>query len=90
QEGDETLNPLLQIAEGAQQMDLGFLPLCYAQSETDSTDYSTNDDDDVAETSIFKFTWAIKNFSRLKTRKLYSDVFLVGGHQWFVDFSFQC
>ncbi|CAL9119400.1 unnamed protein product [Musa textilis] len=55
-----------------------------AQSETDSTDYSTNDDDDddVAETSIFKFTWAIKNFSRLKARKLYSDVFLVGGHQW--------
>ncbi|KAJ8476606.1 hypothetical protein OPV22_020333 [Ensete ventricosum] len=76
QEGDETLNPLLQIAEGPQQMDLD------AQSETDSTDYSTNDDDDVAETSIFKFTWAIKNFSRLKTRKLYSDVFLVGGHQW--------
>ncbi|CAL9184647.1 unnamed protein product [Musa hybrid cultivar] len=75
-EDDEILNPSLRMAEGRQQMDLD------AQNETDSTDYSTNDDDDVTETSISKFTWAIKNFSRLKTRKLYSDVFLAGGHQW--------
>lgn len=29
-----------------------------------------------------RFTWTIDNFSRLNTKKLYSDVFVVGGYKW--------
>lgn len=29
-----------------------------------------------------RFTWMIENFSRLNTKKLYSDVFIVGGYKW--------
>ncbi|KAJ7975932.1 Ubiquitin carboxyl-terminal hydrolase family protein [Quillaja saponaria] len=29
-----------------------------------------------------KFTWTIKDFSKLNTRKHYSEVFMIGGNQW--------
>ncbi|PWA94172.1 TRAF-like protein [Artemisia annua] len=29
-----------------------------------------------------RFTWTIENFSRLTCKKLYSDVFVVGGYKW--------
>ncbi|KAB2010287.1 hypothetical protein ES319_D10G228000v1 [Gossypium barbadense] len=29
-----------------------------------------------------RFTWTIENFSRLNTKKLYSDIFFVGGYKW--------
>ncbi|XP_026410949.1 MATH domain and coiled-coil domain-containing protein At3g58270-like [Papaver somniferum] len=29
-----------------------------------------------------KFTWVIKNFSKLKTKKHYCDVFTIGGYKW--------
>ena len=29
-----------------------------------------------------RFTWTIENFTRLNTKKLYSDVFYVGGYKW--------
>lgn len=29
-----------------------------------------------------RFTWTIENFSRLNIKKLYSDVFVVGGYKW--------
>ncbi|KAJ9540076.1 hypothetical protein OSB04_026582 [Centaurea solstitialis] len=29
-----------------------------------------------------RFTWTIENFSRLNAKKLYSDVFFVGGYKW--------
>ncbi|XP_054790211.1 ubiquitin C-terminal hydrolase 12-like isoform X1 [Prosopis cineraria] len=29
-----------------------------------------------------RFTWRIENFSRLNTKKLYSDIFIVGGYKW--------
>ncbi|XVE68547.1 hypothetical protein DITRI_Ditri09bG0076600 [Diplodiscus trichospermus] len=29
-----------------------------------------------------RFTWTIENFSRLNTKKLYSDIFTVGGYKW--------
>ncbi|KAK7401183.1 hypothetical protein VNO78_12504 [Psophocarpus tetragonolobus] len=29
-----------------------------------------------------RFTWRIDNFSRLNTKKLYSEVFVVGGYKW--------
>lgn len=30
-----------------------------------------------------RFTWRIDNFSRMNTKKLYSDIFLVGGYKWY-------
>lgn len=29
-----------------------------------------------------RFTWTIENFSRLNTKKLYSETFVVGGFKW--------
>ncbi|XP_027931648.1 ubiquitin carboxyl-terminal hydrolase 13-like isoform X1 [Vigna unguiculata] len=29
-----------------------------------------------------RFTWRIDNFSRLNTKKLYSEIFVVGGYKW--------
>ncbi|BFG34993.1 hypothetical protein CerSpe_212670 [Prunus speciosa] len=29
-----------------------------------------------------RFTWRIDNFSRMNTKKLYSDIFVVGGYKW--------
>jgi ubiquitin carboxyl-terminal hydrolase 7 len=37
-----------------------------------------------------RFTWTIDNFSRFNTKKLYSDVFVVGGYKWYVDLFFFC
>ena len=33
-----------------------------------------------------RFTWTIENFSRLNTKKLYSDTFYVGGYKWYFSF----
>lgn len=30
-----------------------------------------------------RFTWTIENFSRLNTKRLYSEVFYVGGYKWY-------
>ena len=29
-----------------------------------------------------RFTWTIENFSRLNVKKLYSEIFFVGGYKW--------
>ncbi|KAK9019655.1 hypothetical protein V6N11_054168 [Hibiscus sabdariffa] len=29
-----------------------------------------------------RFTWTVENFSRLNTKKLYSEIFFVGGYKW--------
>lgn len=31
-----------------------------------------------------RFAWTIENFSRLNVKKLYSEVFYVGGYKWSV------
>lgn len=31
-----------------------------------------------------RFTWTIETFSRI-TKKLYSDIFYVGGYKWYVN-----
>ncbi|GAV86142.1 MATH domain-containing protein [Cephalotus follicularis] len=36
----------------------------------------------VEEPPSMKFTWTIDNFTRLNTKKHYSDVFVVGGYKW--------
>ena len=34
-----------------------------------------------------RFTWRIDNLSRLNTKKLYSEVFDVGGFKWYISHS---
>ncbi|KAL0874824.1 hypothetical protein Bca101_024529 [Brassica carinata] len=46
------------------------------------TAVSTVENQPAEEPPILKFTWTIPNFSRQNTRKLYSDVFVVGGYKW--------
>ncbi|XP_038690437.1 ubiquitin carboxyl-terminal hydrolase 12-like isoform X5 [Tripterygium wilfordii] len=67
---DEMLVPQAEIADGPQPME--------AQAET----VSTVDAPTVEETPTARFTWTIENFSRLNVKKLYSDVFFVGGYKW--------
>lgn len=31
-----------------------------------------------------RFTWRIDNFSRLNTKKHYSEIFIVGGYKWYL------
>ncbi|WOL02144.1 ubiquitin carboxyl-terminal hydrolase 13-like [Canna indica] len=69
-EDDEMLVPRSEIPEGPQPMEV--------QSET----ASTAENHQVEEPSSSRFTWAIENFSRLTTKKLYSETFIVGGYQW--------
>ncbi|WJX28511.1 ubiquitinyl hydrolase 1 [Trifolium repens] len=49
-----------------------------AQPET----ANTVDSQPVKDSSPFRFTWKIDRFSQLKAKKLYSDVFEVGGFKW--------
>ncbi|KAB1225466.1 Ubiquitin carboxyl-terminal hydrolase 12 [Morella rubra] len=71
QEDDEMLVPHTEFPEGPQPMEV-------AQAETASTvDAQAVDDPPSA-----RFTWTIENFSRLNTKKLYSDIFFVGGYKW--------
>lgn len=70
QEDDEMLVPHTDFADGPQPME--------AQAETASTvDAQSVDDPPSA-----RFTWTIENFTRLNTKKLYSDTFYVGGYKW--------
>ncbi|XP_057980721.1 ubiquitin C-terminal hydrolase 12-like isoform X4 [Malania oleifera] len=68
-EDDEMLVPHTDFVEGPQPME--------AQAETASTDTQTVEDPAPA-----RFTWTIECFSRLNTKKLYSDIFYVGGYKW--------
>ncbi|KAF5446363.1 hypothetical protein F2P56_031998 [Juglans regia] len=71
QDDDEMLVPHTEFPEGPQPMEV-------AQAETSNTvDAQAVDDPPSA-----RFTWTIENFSRLNTKKLYSDVFFVGGYKW--------
>ncbi|XP_062173883.1 ubiquitin C-terminal hydrolase 12-like isoform X3 [Alnus glutinosa] len=68
---EEMLVPHSDFPEGPQPMEV-------AQAETANTvDAQAVDDPPSA-----RFTWTIENFSRLNTKKLYSDIFLVGGYKW--------
>ena len=49
-----------------------------AQTETANTAESQP----VEDPQTSRFTWTIESFSRLNTKKHYSDVFVVGGYKW--------
>ncbi|XP_065621468.1 ubiquitin C-terminal hydrolase 12 isoform X7 [Quercus suber] len=70
QEDDEMLVANTDLLEGPQPME--------AQAETTSIVEAQAVDDPPSA----RFTWTIDNFSRFNTKRLYSDVFLVGGYKW--------
>ncbi|KAK6929003.1 Ubiquitin carboxyl-terminal hydrolase 7, ICP0-binding domain, partial [Dillenia turbinata] len=70
-EDDEMLVPHSDVVEGPQPMEV-------AQAETASTTGAQSVDDPPSA----RFTWTIENFSRLNAKKLYSEVFVVGGYKW--------
>lgn len=37
----------------------------------------------VEDPSSTRFTWKIDNFSRMNSKKLYSEIFVVGGYKWY-------
>ncbi|KAF8403424.1 hypothetical protein HHK36_011528 [Tetracentron sinense] len=71
QEDDEMLVPHSDFPEAPQPMEV-------AQAET----VSTVENQPVEDPPSSRFTWTIENFSRLNTKKHYSDIFLVGGFKW--------
>ncbi|CAI0410570.1 unnamed protein product [Linum tenue] len=71
QEDDEMLVPHTDVTEGPQPMEV-------APAEPATTADAQSVDDPPSA----RFTWTIDNFSRLNTKKFYSDVFVVGGYKW--------
>ncbi|XP_044462355.1 ubiquitin C-terminal hydrolase 12-like isoform X2 [Mangifera indica] len=67
QEDDEMLVPHTDFANGPQPM----------EDTATTVDAQAVDDPPSA-----RFTWTIENFSRLNTKRLYSEVFYVGGYKW--------
>ncbi|XP_054795340.1 ubiquitin C-terminal hydrolase 12-like isoform X1 [Prosopis cineraria] len=73
QEDEEMLVPHSDLTENNHQpMEVG------SQAESASTVESQP----VEDPSSSRFTWRIDNFSRLNTKKLYSEIFVVGGYKW--------
>ncbi|XP_010558916.1 PREDICTED: ubiquitin carboxyl-terminal hydrolase 12-like [Tarenaya hassleriana] len=72
QEDEEMLVPHSDLVEGP-------LPMEVAQPAEPA---STVENQPVEDPPTLKFTWTISNFSRLNTRKHYSDMFIVGGYKW--------
>ncbi|XP_058105758.1 ubiquitin C-terminal hydrolase 12 isoform X4 [Magnolia sinica] len=71
QEDDEMLVPHSDFVEGPQPMEV-------PQPEA----ASTVENQAVEDPPSSRFTWTIENFSRLNTKKHYSDIFFVGGYKW--------
>ncbi|KAL1808693.1 hypothetical protein DCAR_0728207 [Daucus carota subsp. sativus] len=81
QEDDEMLVPHQELVEGPQPVEGPLLvegpqPMDVV-AQTESTNAVDNQAADEPQAS--RFTWTIENFSRLNTKKQYSDVFVVGG-----------
>ncbi|XP_058105755.1 ubiquitin C-terminal hydrolase 12 isoform X1 [Magnolia sinica] len=72
QEDDEMLVPHSDFVEGPQPMEV------VPQPEA----ASTVENQAVEDPPSSRFTWTIENFSRLNTKKHYSDIFFVGGYKW--------
>ncbi|XP_035545067.1 ubiquitin carboxyl-terminal hydrolase 12-like [Juglans regia] len=72
QEEEEMLVPHSDLVEGPQPMEV----------VTQVEPSSTVENQQVEDPPSLKFTWTIENFSRLNTKKHYSEVFVVGGYKW--------
>ncbi|CAA6667135.1 unnamed protein product [Spirodela intermedia] len=67
------LVPHSDFVEGPQPMEV-----VAPQTET----VSTAENQQLEDPPSSRFTWTIENFSRLNTKKLYSEIFVVGGYKW--------
>ncbi|KAL6585578.1 CSN-associated deubiquitinating enzyme Ubp12 [Orobanche minor] len=77
QDDEEMLVPHSDLVEGPQLLIEGPQPMEVAPSENAGTvDNQATDEPQPS------YIWKIENFSRLNTKKLYSDVFFVGGYKW--------
>ncbi|CDY72484.1 BnaAnng41290D [Brassica napus] len=74
QEDDEMLVPHSDVVEGPQPMEVAQPEAAAAATAVESLP--------VEEPPTMKYTWTIPGFTRLNTRKHYSDVFVVGGYKW--------
>lgn len=45
---------------------------------------ATVENQQIEDPPISRFTWTIENLSRVSTKKLYSEIFVVGGYKWWV------
>ncbi|KAG5416210.1 hypothetical protein BRARA_A03381 [Brassica rapa] len=74
QEDEEMLVPHSDLVEEGPQ------PMEVAQPEAAAA--TTVENPPAEEIPTLKFTWSTQGFTRLNVRKLYSDVFVVGGYKW--------
>ncbi|KAK9279617.1 hypothetical protein L1049_013296 [Liquidambar formosana] len=73
QEDEEMLVPHSDLADGNHQ------PMeVVAQAET----ANNTENQPVEDPPSSRFSWRIENFSRLNIKKLYSEIFVVGGYKW--------
>ncbi|TVU24932.1 hypothetical protein EJB05_27399, partial [Eragrostis curvula] len=82
QEDEEMLVPHQEVAaadaDAAQPMEV------VAQTEAASTAEvaSTAESQPAEDPQTSRFTWTIENFTRFNGKKLYSEVFVIGGYKW--------
>lgn len=52
-------------------------------AQTDTSTTTAESQQQIEDPPISRFTWAIENFSRVNAKKLYSEIFVVGGYKWY-------
>uniref|UniRef100_A0A0E0LHG4 ubiquitinyl hydrolase 1 n=1 Tax=Oryza punctata TaxID=4537 RepID=A0A0E0LHG4_ORYPU len=70
-EEEEVLVPRQELPNGTQPMEV-----------VPSEPAATVENQQIEDPPISRFTWTIENLSRVSTKKLYSEVFVVGGYKW--------
>uniref|UniRef100_A0A0D9WVU2 ubiquitinyl hydrolase 1 n=1 Tax=Leersia perrieri TaxID=77586 RepID=A0A0D9WVU2_9ORYZ len=71
QEEEEVLVPRQELPNGTQPMEV-----------VPSEPAATVENQQIEDPPISRFTWTIENLSRVSTKKLYSEIFVVGGYKW--------
>ncbi|CAI9765932.1 unnamed protein product [Fraxinus pennsylvanica] len=85
QEDEEMMVPRSDFVEGPQPLVEGPQPIVEGSQPMEvapADSAGTVDNQASEEPQASRFTWAIERFSRLNVKKLYSDVFTVGGYKW--------
>ncbi|XP_062188421.1 ubiquitin C-terminal hydrolase 13-like isoform X2 [Phragmites australis] len=71
QEEEEVLVPHQELPNGTQPMEV-----------VPAEPAATVENQHIEDPPISRFTWTIENLSRVSTKKLYSEIFVVGGYKW--------
>ncbi|EMS52242.1 Ubiquitin carboxyl-terminal hydrolase 12 [Triticum urartu] len=95
QEEEEVLVPHQELPNGTQPMEVcsanafnRALCLCFVVIQdpvgtvVPAEPAATVENQPTEDTPISRFTWTIDNLSRVNTKKLYSETFVVGGYKW--------